>query len=67
MFEQVAKGQRSSNYRKLMSWQPIQTEIKVQQVSIQEFLKDLLNEVGTELANKLMSAEFDESFKEEWA
>jgi len=27
----------------------------------------LLNEVGTELANKLMNTEFDESFKEEWA
>ena len=67
VFEEVLAGKRSNNHRKLMSWQPVKTEIKVQQVSIQDFLKDLLDEVGTELANKLMNTEFDESFKEEWA
>ncbi|MBP05102.1 MAG: hypothetical protein CMA72_10010 [Euryarchaeota archaeon] len=65
MFEEVAAGKRSNNHRKLMTWQP--DIVQAKQVSVQEFLKDLLQQVGDELAHKLLSTEFDKSFKEEWA
>ncbi len=65
VFEEVAAGKRSSNYQKLMTWQP--DIIQAKQVSIQDFLKELLQEVGKELTEKLMNADFDESFKEDWA
>ncbi len=65
VFEEVAAGKRSNNHRKLMTWQP--DIVQATQVSVQEFLKDLLQQVGDELAHKLLASEFDESFKEEWA
>ena len=61
VFEEVAAGKRSNNHRKLMTWQP--DIVQATQVSVQEFLK----QVGEELAHKLLASEFDESFKEEWA
>lgn len=59
VFEEVAAGKRSTNYQKLMSARSPSP--------IQELLKGLLTQVGNELANKLMTPQFDESFKEEWA
>jgi len=68
IFQDVARGSRSTNLPKLSVWKPEKTVIR--RTSLEGFVSDLLRGFGEEMANQIMDKlipEFDESFKEEWA
>jgi len=68
IFEDVARGRRSTNLPKLSVWKPEKTQIS--RTTLEGFVSDLLRGFGEEMANQIMDKlipEFDESFKEEWA
>jgi hypothetical protein len=68
IFEDVARGRRSTNLPKLSVWKPEKTQIS--RTTLDGFVSDLLRGFGEEMANQILDKlmpEFDESFKEEWA
>lgn len=80
IFAEVAAGVRSTNYRKLSSWNLMDRQSTpemsaepaepAKKVSLDQFLGDLLNQAGAGLAEKIKESlmpDFDEKFREEWS
>jgi len=81
IFAEVAAGVRSTNYRKLSSWnlmertsefetKEVSEKVAATKVSLDEFLGNLLNQAGAGFAEKIMESlmpDFDEKFREEWS